>query len=271
MLIGLNEILDLADGFAVPAFNTYNMETVMGVIEAAEECGAPVIIQAYSRLFASKEAYYLSPIVLAAAEKASVPVCFHLDHGAGEMEVTRAIRYGCTGIMFDGSALPLQENIEKTKKIVTTCSYAGIGCEGELGHIGSTADSAMSEFTDVREAEQFVKETGVTALAIMVGTAHGRYQKAPKLDIRRIEEIHRAVDASLVLHGGSVVPEEQIRAAVSARIKKVNLGTDVCYSFLDRVFATSRDTVAIDLFMKDAIESVKQFAVDKIKLLGADR
>lgn len=133
MLIGLNEILDLADGFAVPAFNTYNMETVMGVIEAAEECGAPVIIQAYSRLFASKEAYYLSPIVLAAAEKASVPVCFHLDHGAGELEVTRAIRYGCTGIMFDGSALPLQENIEKTKKIVTTCSYAGIGCEGELG------------------------------------------------------------------------------------------------------------------------------------------
>lgn len=103
MLVSLKEILTIADkgGFAVPAFNTYNMETVMGIIEAAEQEKAPVIIQSYSRLFNSDNGYYLSPIILAAAKKASVPVCFHLDHGATELEILRGIRYGCSGIMID--------------------------------------------------------------------------------------------------------------------------------------------------------------------------
>ena len=273
MLVSLNEILTIADkgGFAIPAFNTYNMETVMGVIEAAEQEMAPVIIQSYSRLFRSDNGYYLAPIILAAAKKASVPVCFHLDHGATESEVLRGIRYGCSGIMIDASNLAFADNIEMTKKVVSMCESVGIPVEGELGHIGSVNDDSMSEFTKVNEAKEYVEKTAVTALAILVGTAHGRYKKKPNLDIKRIKDIHSAVDTFLVLHGGSGVPEDQIKAAINAGIKKINFGTDLCYSFLDGVFETTRDTAAVDLFMKHAISKVKAFAVEKIKLLGADR
>lgn len=272
MLVGLKEILDIAEKgkFAVPAFNVYNMETVMGIVKAAEEANAPVIIQSYSRLFTNGEGYFLSPIILAAAEKAKVPVCFHLDHGAGESEVVRALRYGATGIMIDKSILPFEENIKETKKIVDMCGAVGIYVEGELGHIGSVNDAHTAEYTDPQEAAEFAEKTGIAALAIMVGTAHGRYKKAPKLDIGIIEEIHKKTSASLVLHGGSGVPDEEIKAAINAGIRKINFGTDVCYSFLDKVFETSRDIVAIDLFMKDAVDGVKDFALEKIRLLGAE-
>ncbi len=272
MLVNLKEILDIAEKgkFAVPAFNVYNMETVMGVFEAAEELNAPVIIQSYSRLFTNKEAYFLAPIVLAAAKKAKVPVCFHLDHGAGYKEVAKAVRYGASGVMIDGSAYEFEKNVEMTKNVCEICNALDIPVEGELGHVGSVNDDSMGEFTKVEEAEEFVKRTGVSALAVLVGTAHGRYKKAPKLDIERIRDIKEAVKIPLVLHGGSGVPDDQLLSAVDAGIRKINFGTDVCYSFLDKVFETSRDLVAIDMFMKDAIESVKNFAMSKIKLLGAE-
>ncbi len=272
MLVNLKEILDIAEKgkFAVPAFNVYNMETVMGVFEAAEELNAPVIIQSYSRLFTNKEAYFLAPIVLAAAKKAKVPVCFHLDHGAGYKEVAKAVRYGASGVMIDGSAYDFEKNVEMTKNVCEICNALDIPVEGELGHVGSVNDDSMGEFTKVDEAEEFVKRTGVSALAVLVGTAHGRYKKAPKLDIERIRDIKEAVKIPLVLHGGSGVPDDQLLSAVDAGIRKINFGTDVCYSFLDKVFETSRDLVAIDMFMKDAIENVKNFAMSKIKLLGAE-
>ena len=271
MLVSFEEILDIAvkGNFAVPAFNAYNMETVMGVMEAAEEANAPVIIQSYSRLFTNEEGYFVSPIILAAAKKTSVPICFHLDHGAGTTEVTRALRYGATGIMIDKSALPLEDNIAETKKIVNMCAAVGVQVEGELGHVGSVNDESMAEYTNVDEAVRFVNETGVAALAVLVGTAHGRYKQAPVLDIERISDISKATTLPLVLHGGSGVPDEQIIAAVKAGIRKINFGTDVCYSFLDKIFETSRDLIAIDIFMKDAIKSVKAFAMSKIELLGA--
>ena len=274
MLVKFDEILSMAEkgGFAIPAFNVYNMETVMGVIAAAEEMKAPVILQNYSRLFTNDEGFHVAPVVLAAAERASVPVCYHLDHGAGETEVVRALRYGATGIMIDKSLLSMDENIAYTKKIVEMCGDVSIAVEGEIGHVGVAAqgDEQTTEYTTADEAKKFVEGTGVRALAVAVGTAHGRYKKAPKLAIERIAEINGAVDAALVLHGGSGVPDEEIRAAIKAGIRKINFGTDLCYSFLDSVFATSRDIYAIDLFMKDAIESVKNFAIGKIKLLGAE-
>ena len=274
MLVKFDEILSMAEkgGFAIPAFNVYNMETVMGVIAAAEEMKAPVILQNYSRLFTNDEGFHVAPVVLAAAERASIPVCYHLDHGAGETEVVRALRYGATGIMIDKSLLSMDENIAYTKKIVEMCSAVSITVEGEIGHVGVAAqgDEQTTEYTTADEAKKFVEGTGVRALAVAVGTAHGRYKKAPKLAIERIAEINGAVDAALVLHGGSGVPDEEIRAAIKAGIRKINFGTDLCYSFLDSVFATSRDIYAIDLFMKDAIESVKNFAIGKIKLLGAE-
>lgn len=274
MLVSLQEILAIAEkgGFAVPAMNVYNMETVMGVIAAAEESRAPIIIQSYSRLFTNEEGYYIAPIILAAAKKATVPVCFHLDHGAGIPEVTRAMRYGATGIMIDKSTLPMEENIAITKSVVDSCAAIGIGVEGEIGHVGVAAngDEQTTEFTTVEEAKTFVEGTGVCALAIAVGTAHGRYKKTPTLGIERIAEIHAETNVHLVLHGGSGVPDDQIKAAIKAGIRKINFGTDLCYSFLDQVFATSRDKIAIDLFMKDAIENVKKFAKSKIQLLGAE-
>lgn len=271
MLTNLQTILAMAEkgGYAIPAFNVYNMETVMGVIAAAKAERSPVILQSYSRLFTNEEGYYVAPIVRAAAEAADVPVCFHLDHGAGEREVERALRYGATGIMIDASTLPLEENIAATRAVSERCAYVGVGVEGELGHIGSTKDEKLSEYTDPAEAVRYARETGVTALAIMVGTAHGRYKKAPKLDIDRIRTIKAETGLPLVLHGGSGVPDEEITAAVAVGIRKINFGTDLCYSFLDAVFATGRDKIAIDLFMKDAIGAVRDFAVSKIRLLGA--
>ena len=271
MLVGLKEILAMAEekSFAIPAFNVYNMETVMGIIQAAEEAKAPVIIQVYSRLFAEGEAKYLSPIVLEAAKSASVPVCYHIDHGAGKKEITRAIRYGCSSVMIDASALPYDENVALTKEIVESAGYNGMGVEGELGHVGSVNDTGMDEFTEPDQAKDYVEKTGVAALAVLVGTAHGRYKKPPKLDIQRIADIKAAANIPLVLHGGSGIPDDQIIASIEAGIRKINFGTDVCYSFLDSVFATSREKVAIDVFMKEPVQSVKKFALEKINLLGA--
>lgn len=274
MLVSFKTVLDMAEkgNFAIPAFNVYNMETVMGVIRAAERQNAPVILQNYSRLVTNEEGYFLAPIIIAAAEKASVPVCYHLDHGASEVEVMRTLRYGATGIMIDKSALPMEENIAGTKNVVELCKAVGVEVEGEIGHVGSAAngDEQTTEYTTVEEAKAFVEGTGVTALAIAVGTAHGRYKKAPKLAIERIAEIYKNVDVALVLHGGSGVPDEEIKASINAGIRKINFGTDLCYAFLDQVFATGRDKVGIDLFMKDAVEAVASFAEEKIKLLGAD-
>ncbi len=272
MLVDLKTILKDAseNGYAVPAFNVYNMENVMGVIQAAEEQKSPVIMQFYSRLASSGVADYLAPVILKAAEKATVPVCMHLDHGAGFEPAAIAVKNGATGVMVDFSTLEMEENIEKTAKVVELLSALNIGVEGEIGHIGRAIDGVPTDYTTVEEAKTFVDSTGVSALAIAVGTAHGRYPKAPVLAIERIKEIKEAVKIPLVLHGGSGIPDDQIKMAIKAGINKINFGTDLCYSFLDAVFAVDRKIFAVDLFMKEPIEAVKKFAVSKIQLLGAN-
>lgn len=275
MLVSLQEIIGLAEkeNFCVPAFNVYNIETVMGVAAAAEEAKAPIIMQVYPRLFNEQVGYYLAPVVLAAAKKASVPVCFHLDHGPSEWEVTRALYWGATGIMLDGSAHPYEENVKLTKHIVETCKAVGVGVEGELGHIGSVNDDAMDEFTNPDEAARFVKETGVTCLAVLIGNAHGHYKKPPKLDIERVKAIRKATgNIPLVLHGGSGIPDDQVKAAINAGIRKMNIGTDVCCAFAEGAKAeldNPNRSLAVDLFMKPSIESVKKLALNKIALTGA--
>ena len=275
MLIDLKKILNMAEegGYCIPAFNVYNLETAKGVINAAEKLRSPVILQFYSRLVTSKVAEDVAPIVLDMANKATVPVCFHLDHGAGECEVVRSLRMGMTGIMIDASMEELESNIEKTKNIVRLCDYVGVGVEGELGHIGKAADgdeSVVTEYTHADEAKKYVDETGVCALAIMVGTAHGRYKKAPVLDIERIKEIKKETNVALVLHGGSGVPDDQIQAAIQAGIRKMNFSTDLCYSFLDACRERDKSIVGIDLFMTEPIQRVQDFAEMKIKVLGAN-
>lgn len=276
MLVNLQYVLDLAEkgNFCIPAFNVYNIETVMGVIDAAQEAMAPIIMQVYPRLFNEQVGYYLSPVILAAAKKADVPVCFHLDHGPSEWEVQRALRWGATGIMLDGSARPYEENVALTKHIVETCQAVDVPVEGELGHIGSVNDVVMDEFTDPAQAADFVERTGVTCLAVLVGNAHGHYKKPPKLDIGRIGAIRESTSGiPLVLHGGSGIPDDQVKAAIAAGIRKMNIGTDVCCAFADGTAQTLNDpdrSVAVDIFMKKPIETVKELALSKIALVGAD-
>ena len=276
MLVNLRQILDMAEkgGYCIPAFNVYNMESVIGVLHAAEELKAPIIMQVYPRLMKEETGYFLSPSILAAAHRATVPVCFHLDHGPSELEATRSVRYGATGVMLDGSTLPFEENIALTKRVVDFCGHVDVQVEGELGHVGTTNDDSMDEFTTAADAKRFVEETGVACLAVAVGTAHGRYKKPPKLDIDRIKEIREATNNTpLVLHGGSGVPDEEIKKAVKAGIRKMNFATDLCYAFIDCIAEDVQKpdrAVAIDTFMKRPIAAVKDFCLTRIKLVGAD-
>ncbi len=275
MLVSLQKIIGMAEegNYCIPAFNVYNIETIMGVIAAAEEKKAPIIIQVYPRLINEEVGFYICPSVVAAAQRASVPICFHLDHGPSETEAIRSLRWGMTGIMLDGSVHDLDTNVAMTKHIVDICATIGVGVEGEIGHVGSVNDDSMGEFTSPEEAAEFVKRTGVTCLAVLVGNAHGHYKKTPKLDIERIRAIREATGGiPLVLHGGSGIPDDQVKAAIAAGIRKMNIGTDVCCAFADGTSASLNDpkrSLAVDLFMKPAIESVKQLAISKIELTGA--
>lgn len=275
MLVTLQEIIAMAEkgNYCVPAFNFYNAETLMGIIDAAEELKAPVILQIYPRLINDQVGYYISPSALAAAKKATVPVCLHLDHAAAKSEVYKCLRWGYTGIMQDGSNLPFEENVALTRSTVEMCNTLGIGVEGEIGHVGSASDDTMGEFTDPAEAKEFVEKTGVCCLAVLIGNAHGHYKKAPKLDIPRVKAIREACGVPLVLHGGSGIPDDQVRAAIAAGIRKMNIGTDVCCAFAEGTKAALDDpnrSLAPDVFMKRAIESVKELAMNKIRLTGAD-
>ena len=271
MLVNLQTVIGMAEagGFCVPAFNVYNTETLMGVIAAAEEAHAPVIVQVYPRLIKEEVGFYICPAAVAAAGRASVPVCLHLDHGPDLFSVQRSLRWGMTGIMLDGSTHPLEENIALTRQVVELCAAVGVGVEGEIGHVGSVNDAAMDEFTSPDEAAEFVRQTGVTCLAVLIGNAHGHYKKPPKLDIQRTADIAAATGIPLVLHGGSGIPDDQIRAAVKAGICKVNYATDLCYAFMDTLAAQIDTRPALDLFMKKPIEAVQAFAENRIELVGA--
>lgn len=275
MLVNLKKIIAMAEegGYCIPAFNVYNTETIMGVVAAAEEAKAPVIIQVYPRLINQEVGFYLAPAIVAAAQRAGVPICFHLDHGPDELTAQKILRWGATGIMYDGSVHPFEENIAVTKHIVDICNAVNVGVEGELGHIGSVNDDAMDEFTNPDEAAKFVKETGVTCLAVLIGNAHGHYKKPPKLDIERVKAIRKATgNIPLVLHGGSGIPDDQVKAAINAGVRKMNIGTDVCCAFAEGAKSeldNPNRSLAVDLFMKPSIESVKKLALNKIALTGA--
>lgn len=274
MLVTLQEIVGMAEkgNYCIPAFNFYNVETMMGIIEAAEELKAPVILQIYPRLVNEQVGFYVSPAALAAAQKAKVPVCLHLDHAAARDEVYRCLRWGYTGVMQDGSSLSFEENVALTRSTVEMCATVGVGVEGEIGHVGFASDDFMEEFTTPEEAKAFVEQTGVCCLAVLVGNAHGHYKKPPKLDIQRIRDIREACGVPLVLHGGSGIPDDQVKAAIDAGMRKMNIGTDVCCAFAEGTKAALDDpqrSLAVDVFMKKAIAAVKELAADKIRLTGA--
>ena len=262
-------------GYAVGAFNVENMEMVMAVIAAAEELRAPLMLQTTPSTikYAGLDMYLAN--VKAAAEHASVPVCLHLDHGDSFDLAMRALRTGYTSIMIDGSHNVFEENIAGTKAVADACRPSGIPVEAELGKVGGKEDDLDggegNGYTDPLEAKEFVERTGVTSLAVAIGTAHGVYKGVPKLDLDRLAEIRKVVDIPLVLHGASGLSEEAVVESIKRGICKVNFATELRIAYTDGVkefLAANPDAFDPKKYGKVAMEHVKAIVETRMKMCG---
>jgi fructose-bisphosphate aldolase, class II len=238
-LVPINILLDQAEKgkYAVGAFNCNNMEIVQAIIEAAEAEKSPVIMQASQGAIKYAGLDYIVALAREAAAKASVPVALHLDHGTSFDQVMQCIRAGFSSVMIDGSKLPLEENIALTNRVMDVGRAVGVSVEAELGKIGGTEDDIHVEerdalFTNPEEAKIFVEATGVDALAIAIGTAHGQYKGVPQLDFDRLAKIKALVKTSIVLHGSSGVPDDAIRKAIELGVRKINIDTNIREAFV---------------------------------------
>ena len=217
--------------YAVGAFNVFNMESAKAVIAAAEQEKSPVLLQVWSGLDAFVGLDVLAAIVRCEADKASVPVVLHLDHGMNMEQIVKAVQHRFTSVMIDGSSLALADNIAITRSIVAVAHAAGLPVEGEIGHVGGEegAEEASDDIveTDLAEAVEFYERTGVDTLAVSIGTSHGQYKQAPKLNIELLRQVAARVPIPLVLHGSSYTPEEMIREAIKHGIAKINVDTEL--------------------------------------------
>lgn len=263
-------------GYAVGAFNVENMEMVMAVLAAAEETGSPVIMQTTPSTvkFAGLD-YYLAN-VKTAAERASVPVVMHLDHGSSFGLAMEAYRIGYTSIMIDGSKLPFEENIALTKSVTDACHPGKVPVEGELGKVGGKEDDLVNEddnpYTDPEEAKIFVEKTAVDSLAVGIGTAHGVYKGVPKVNVERLSEIRALVDVPLVLHGTSGVPDEQVTDCIKRGICKVNYATDLRIAYTRGIKAYMQenpDQFDPKKYTAVGMEEVKKYVMQKMQVVGS--
>ena len=241
MLVNLKEILEIAERekTAIGMFNATGFDSLQAVIAAAEELNQPVIIAHAEVHNVYNDVSIVGPAMVAAARNAKVPVCVHLDHGVTMEMIYRALRIGFTSVMIDASALPYEENLALTKQVVEMAHAMGVSVEAELGRLvtgeaGSKEEAgpalkAEDFYTDPAEAEAFCKETGVDALAIAFGTAHGFYTAQPKLDFDVVKNVAKATGLPLVMHGGSGVSEEGFKTAIANGIRKVNY-----YSYMSK-------------------------------------
>lgn len=210
------------------AFSVGNMEMVKGAVMAAEELQTPIILQIAQVRLKHSPLHLMGPMMIQAAKEAKVDIAVHLDHGLTKDTVLQALELGFTSVMFDGSSLPFEENIRQVSEVVKTAAKYGATVEAELGVVGGSEDGSTDHgirCTDPAEAETFVKETSIDALAVAIGNAHGNYPVAPRLAFDVLEEIHRRVDIPLVLHGGSGISDEDFQRAISLGIRKVNIAT----------------------------------------------
>ncbi len=241
MLVNLKEILEIAerDNIAIGMFNATGFDSLQAVIAAAEELNQPVIIAHAEVHNVYNDISIVGPAMIAAAKNAKVPVCVHLDHGESLEMIYRALRIGFTSVMIDASALPYEENLALTKQVTEMAHAMGVSVEAELGRLvtgeaGSTAEvnnemKAEDFYTDPAEAEAFCRETGVDALAIAFGTAHGFYTAQPALDFDVVKNVKAATGLPLVMHGGSGVSEEGFKSAIAGGIRKINY-----YSYMSK-------------------------------------
>lgn len=233
MLVNLNEVLKKAQKgkYAVGLFNTTDTDMLQAVIEAAEESNSPVILGTAEVLLPYGELKLIAPSVIAVAKRAKVPVVVHYDHGLTFDRCIEALKLGFSSIMFDGSAKPYEQNIAETREMVKIAHAFGATVEGEIGHVGEAAkeDNLLTDmYTTPEEAKAYLEATGVDALAVAIGSAHGVYKKKPMLNIERLKEISSAVKVPLVLHGGSGLSDDDFKNTIRNGIAKVNIFTDLC-------------------------------------------
>ncbi len=265
-----------ANGYAIGAFNVENMEMVMAVIKACEELRAPAILQTTPSTvkYAGIDMYYAN--VAAAAKKASVPIALHLDHGSSFELAMQALRGGYTSIMIDGSKLDFEENISLSKRVADACRPSGIPVEAELGKVGGKEDDMSCDdpgYTDPDDAVRFANETGITTLAVAIGTAHGIYKGEPKLDMDRLSEIRKVVSIPLVLHGASGVPDDAVKECIRRGISKVNFATELRIAFSDGIKAYLKDNPdAFDpkKYCSVGMNNVTELVKNKILVCGSN-
>ncbi|MDD4870877.1 MAG: class II fructose-bisphosphate aldolase [Kiritimatiellae bacterium] len=269
-MLTLNEILPQArkEKRAVGAFNVANLETLLSVFRAAEREDSPVIIQVYQRLFNDERAELIAAMTSRLAEKSDIPVVLHLDHGTSIEQIKKAINIGYTSVMIDGSQLPFTENIALTSEAVKIAHQSGVSIEAEIGHV--PFGGGEIQLSTAAEAVEFVKETGVDTLAISIGTAHGFYKKEPVLDIERASEIGENVAIPLVLHGGTGVPDEQLKKAIACGIAKINIATELQSMFLRGVAGELEKNgdkfKPLDIYFKPVEEKISEYVCSKIRV-----
>lgn len=279
MFVTMKFILDHANenNYAVMAINCINMEMARAAIEAAEQMHSPIIIQmGPGQMKKHAHPTEMYPMVKAMADRVNVPVCLNMDHGSKFQDLVDMIKIGFTNVMYDGSSLPYEENLARTNMICTIAHGKGVSVEAELGHVGQAidADDEHADFlTDPMQAKEFIEKTGVDALAVAIGTAHGAYPKGkiPKLDFERLKELKNTLKIPLVLHGGSGAGEENIKKAVAYGINKINVCTDA-FAIAQEAFMKecesnpSGDYLAVSMVVEQAL---KEFVMDYMKMIGS--
>ena len=270
MIVNLNEVLLDAqkNKYAVGLFNTTDTDMLEGVIAAAEETRSPVVIGTAEILLPYGELKLIAPSLVEAAKRATVPVVVHYDHGLTFDRCMEAIKLGFSSIMFDGSAGAEAENLKNTREMVKIAHSLGITVEGEIGHVGQAdvGDNAVTDmYTTPEEAINFVEATGVDALAVAIGTAHGAYKTKPQLDIERLRAIRAKLDTPLVLHGGSGLSDDDFRNTIKNGIAKVNIFTDICVAGVNAM--KSFDGAYLDI-RNAKVAAIKEATIKKMQLFG---
>jgi len=272
MLVNLNDILFDAqkNHYAVGLFNTTDTDVIEAAITAAEEMRSPIILGTAEVLLPYGDLKLIGPTMVSLAKSASVPVVVHYDHGLTFERCMEAIKIGFSSIMFDGSAGAADENLKATREIVKIAHAMGVTVEGEIGHVGEAVnddESATDMYTTPQEALSFIEETGVDALAIAIGTAHGVYKTTPKLDIERLKQIRKVTDTPLVLHGGSGLPVEDLKSTIREGIAKLNIFTDLYIAGLRVINEGGTDYHQV---RTRKVQAIKDVVIDKIRLFGSE-
>ena len=280
-LVTTKEMLKKAqvEGYAVGGFNANNMEIVQAIIEVAEEEKAPVILQASQGAIKYAGLEYIVAMVKTAAEKATVPVALHLDHGTDYLQNIKCMRAGFTSLMFDGSKLPFDENVALTKKVFEMAHAVDIPVEAEIGQIGKAGgdepgvaiEKAHEFYAKPDEAQKFVELTGLDSLAAAIGTIHGCRTPFAKLDMPRLEKIRELTKVPLVLHGASGVDDEEIKKGIAAGISKINIDTRIRMAFVKKtreVLAEKPDEIDPRKILGPAKEAAKEVIRDRMRHFG---